>query len=327
MNTIFKIIFIALLFLSGSGVSSASESKAVVFVSIAPMKFFVEKISGGKVDCQVMVAPGASPATYEPTPRQLALLAKAKAFFAIGVPFENAFLPKLHKLYPKLNIVETQHGITLIDMAEHHHHEDEHHDKDEHHHKAHGHEDKEHHDKHEHHEEANKHEDHHAHEHGGKDPHIWLDPTLAKIIANNIGATLIKIAPEQKATFSANLKSLERELDKLDTEIAGILKPVKGKTLMVFHPAWGYLAKRYGLIQEAVEIEGKSPSAKELTKLIAEAKEDDIKTIFVQEQFSMKAAKAIAHAINGNVSQINPLAENYADNLISIAKTIRKGLE
>jgi len=286
-----------------------TTDKYTIFTSILPQEYFVERIGGDRVAVQALVTPGSSPATYEPTPRQMAALSEARLFFRIGVPFENAFVPKIEGTTKELRIIDTRAGIPLREMKAHHHHEDEHE-------KEARHEDDEHHAE----------EEHHHHE-GGKDPHIWLSPQLVKVQARTIADALIELDMAGKAVYESNLAALLKDLDVLDATLAEALAPVKGKTFMVFHPAWGYFADTYGLKQEPIEIEGKDPSGPQLARMIEMAKEEGIRVIFVQPQFSKKSATRVAEAIGGVVIPINPLARDYLNNLKHVAIAVRQALQ
>jgi len=104
--------------------------------------------------------------------------------------------------------------------------------------------------------------------------------------------------------------------------LSTILKPFEHKAFLVFHPSWGYFAKRYSLEQVAIESQGKEPKPKELIELIKDAKEHNIKIVFVSPQFSQGSAKTIAKSINGSVHVIDPLAKNWEENLIQTAQKI-----
>jgi zinc transport system substrate-binding protein len=328
----------------------AGDAPMPVYVSISPQAFFVEQIGGDRVSVDVLIPPGKSPAVYSPTPAQMSGLAKAKVFFRIGVPFENALMPKIKTAAPNTLVVDTRQGVRLRTMTGHHHHEGEeehhdmeehedegeehHHDADEHHHDAdeHHHDaDEHHHDADEHHHDADEHDgDHHGEsldDHArGKDPHIWLDPNLVKIQAKTICHALIDLDPQGKAFYKKNLAGFLDGLDSLDREIAEALKPVKGSTVFVFHPAYGYLCDAYGLKQLAVELEGKTPKGRELAQFIAKAKKDNVRVIFVQPQFDKNAAEKIAQSINGAVLSLNPLARDYFTNMKSMATAISQAL-
>jgi zinc transport system substrate-binding protein len=114
------VLSLATFFLLGMpSLSTAQAGDALkVFVSIVPQKYFVKKIGGDLVDVYVMVRPGASPATYEPKPKQMVALSRAKVYFAIGVPFEKAWLKKIVSASPKMLVVHTEAGIEKMPMKE-----------------------------------------------------------------------------------------------------------------------------------------------------------------------------------------------------------------
>lgn len=257
------------------GSVGSTPGKITVFTSIVPQEYFVERIGGDRVEVQALVTPGSSPATYEPTPRQMAALSEAKLFFRIGVPFENTFVPKVEGVTEGLRIVDTSRGIAIR----------------------------------------------------GNDPHIWLSPRLVKVQARTIAEALIEADPAGKTTYEQNLATLLKDLDALDTDLAEALAPVRGKTFMVFHPAWGYFADAYGLRQEPIEIEGKEPTGRQLARMIELAKNQGVRVIFVQPQFDRSSAERIADAIDGVVVPIDPLARDYVGNLERVAATVREALQ
>lgn len=277
-----------------------------VTVSILPQKYFVEKISGDKMKVNVMVKPGSSPASYEPKTSQMRMLSDSLVYFSIDVPFENVWLKKFKSANKNMLIVDTATGIDKLKMEAH-----EHHDEDEMHGKHDDHDD-----------EHDDHDDHHEHE--GLDPHIWLDPVLVKTQAKNIYEALVKVDSTNEEYYHKNYETFIKELDALNTEIEKILKPYAHKAFMVFHPSWGYFSKRYDLEQIAIEVQGKEPKPAQLIELVEESKKHDIKIVFVSPQFSQNGAKTISKSINGNVEVINPLALNWDENLIKVAKDIAK---
>ncbi|MGD9290193.1 MAG: zinc ABC transporter substrate-binding protein [Desulfobacterales bacterium] len=306
------VIFIVLFVLTGISVAA---DKLPVFVSIVTQKYFVQQIGKDLVDAQVMVQPGASPATYEPKPQQMADISKTKIYFAIGVPFENAWLKKIAAANPDMRVVHTDDGIEKRAMAAHHHEEaaEEHHE-DEHDHK-----------KAEHHDEATHDEGHH--DHAGLDPHIWLSPPLVKIQAQTILAALQESDPDHRSVYEANFKAFAAQIDKLDADLKKTFAGKKGLQFMVFHPAWGYFAHAYGLKQVPIEIEGKDPKPAQLKKLIQHARENDIKVVFVQPQFSTKSAELVAREIGGQVAFVDPLAEDWMANLRQVADKFQAALK
>ncbi len=273
-------------------------AKLPVFVSILPMRYFTERIGGEFVDVSVMVQPGASPATYEPKPRQMAALSGAALYLAVGAPFEQAWLPRIQAANPAMRVAHVDAGIQKLPMAAHHHEEEE-----------------------------TEHADtagHAKHEHDGLDPHIWLSPMLAKPMAQTIRRELSKADPAHAPVFRANFATLEKEIDAFDMELHDLFEsiPPEQRTFMVFHPSWGYFAMNYNLRQIPIEFEGKEPTPRILQELMEEASEHGIRTIFVQPQFARKSAQAIADHMQGTVITADPLAEDWFDNLRTVARAM-----
>ncbi|MCW8821249.1 MAG: zinc ABC transporter substrate-binding protein [Sulfurovum sp.] len=262
-------------------------------VSILPEQTFVKAIGGEQVEVSLMVQPGNSPHTYEPKPSQMVNIAKADLYFAIDVEFEHVWLPKFQNLNPKMKVIDLADNITKMPM------------------------------KNDHDEEANDDTHHSAHEHEGEDPHIWTAPANVKIIAKNIYEALKKEDPAHTDYYKRNLEIFLAFIDETDRQIINILSSEEDEErFMVFHPSWGYFAKAYNLEQIAVEVEGKEPKPKELIHLLKEAKEEHVKAIFTQPEFSDTVAKIIAKELQIPVLKVSPLAPNWSENLINIANAI-----
>nr|WP_321260101.1 zinc ABC transporter substrate-binding protein [uncultured Pseudodesulfovibrio sp.] len=268
----------------------ARAERMTVTVSIAPLKYFVESIGGDLVEVEVMVSPGASPATYEPKPRQMVALTRSKLYVAIGVPFEKAWLPRMQSANPDMTVVKSTSGMHLLPMASHHHHQD-------------GNEVLQ--------VEQGKHI---------LDPHVWNSPKMARELAAVILSALVQADATESSVYRKNYDQLMTKINDVDTEIKRLLAGSKGKHFLTYHPSWGYFAHDYGLVQVPVELEGKHPGPRELAEVIELAKEESIKAVFVQPQFSAKSAQTIADAIGGQVVVADPLAEDWADNLVKIAR-------
>lgn len=276
------------------------------FVTIPPQKYFVDHISGGQIPVSIMVLPGASPHTYEPKPKQMAQLAAASLYFTIGDSFDLIWMERIQAINPKMTIVRTEANITKIPITDHH-------------------------ETHAHHlepESLSEH-DHHEVEHSLLDPHIWLDPNLVKIQAQHICTGLMMADPQNVQQYQQNLEKFEQQLTALDQEIQDTLAviPAEKRSFLVFHPSWGYFAKAYGLQQQAVEVQGKEPSPRELSQIIAQAQALDTKVIFVQPQFSQKSAEVIAQQIGATTVHLDPLAEDWANNLRHAAQALVQALQ
>ena len=280
---------------------AVAAERIPVFVSIAPQKAFVQQIGKDRVDVQVMVQPGASPHTYEPKPRQMAAMAEAKLYFAIGVAFENAWLPRIAAANPNMKVVHMDRGIEKIPMADHHHHED---DRD-------------------HHSESTA----DPHEADAMDPHIWLSPPLVKQLSRTILQALVSADPPHRSAYEANYRRFIASVDALDSDLKAIFAGKQGQQFMVFHPAWGYFAHAYGLEQLPVEVEGKNPKPAQLKELIDHAKKEGIRVIFVQPQFSTRSAALVAREIGGEVVFADPLSEDWEANLRAVADRFKAALK
>ncbi|WP_309497548.1 metal ABC transporter solute-binding protein, Zn/Mn family [Sulfurovum sp.] len=169
------------------------------------------------------------------------------------------------------------------------------------------------------------HHHHHAHhhDHGGVDPHTWTSPSNVKIMAKNIYNALVKTDAKNSAYYQKNYETFLKEIIQTDKKIKEIFTSVpEGSKFMVFHPSWGYFAKEYKLVQLSIEVEGKEPKPKTLTKIIDKAREENIKAVFTQQEFSDKSAKALARELGIKVIKETPLAKEWSDNLLKMAQAI-----
>ncbi len=258
-----------------------------VYVSIPPQAFVVEWLAGNLVQVDVLLPPGASPATYEPTPKQMAALDSAQLYLQIGAPFEGPILAKVSELMPELRVVDCRAGVELEPIGGG------------------------------------------GHDHGAGllDPHIWLDPQRMKIIASTSAEALVALLPNDAPGIEERLAGLHRAIDDTDARAADILAPFAGRTLLVFHPAYGYFTRRYGLVQMAVEVDGKAPSARRLATVVDELRQQPVPALFVQPQFSRSAAERVANALDCELVELDPLAGDYLANLEIMADRIAGALK
>lgn len=159
------------------------------------------------------------------------------------------------------------------------------------------------------------------------DPHIWLSPKNAMVMVENICCGLIAIDPLYEEYYIQNRDEYLMRLDELDQSMK---KSFAGKTngkFMVFHPSWGYFARDYGLTQISVEEEGKQPTAAGIAALVEQARTENIRVVFVSPQFDTQSAEAIAEVIGGEVVPIDPLAQDYIDNMSVILEKLVLAME
>lgn len=298
------LILFAVLLWTGNSESSLATDPIPVFVSVQPQKYFVEKIGRSLVQVSVMVPPGANPHIYEPRPGQMTALSKSRMYFAVGVSFETVWLPKFSKLNPRMRIVHTDEGVEKMAMVEHDHEHE----------KAAG-------------RKESTEQAHREEAQASLDPHVWVSPPEVKILAQNILDALLELDPANGPAYRSNHDSFVKEIEKLDNDLRNLFSDRKGLKFMVYHPAWGYFARAYGLEQVPVEVEGKEPKPEQLKTLIEKARKQGIKVIFVQPQFSTKSAETIARAIGGQVIAADNLREDWEKNLRVQAQKFKDALK
>lgn len=287
MNRKLQAVLAAMVILAGAFPASA---KTAVFVSVLPQKFFAEQVGGERVEVSVLVEKNRDPHTFEPLPAQMAALSRADGYLSIGLPFEESLLPRVRQLNPSLRIFPADRGIERIRGKDEEHHG----------HNEHG----------------------HAHDHGGSDPHVWNGIREARTIAENTFAALAELDPEGTEDYRRNLAAFRQRLDTLDAEFRELFRGREGAAFLVFHPAWGYLAREYGLEEVAIEVDGKEPKASDMAAVITEAKRRGVKVVFVSPQFSGRSAEIIARSIGAAVEAVNPLSEEWEENLRTVARAI-----
>ena len=285
MNRLSIFLIISALLLSFVGCAERKivvENRAVV--SIAPLKPLVEGILGDDFEVSVLVPLGASPETFEPTPKQLQEVESARFVFGTGLlEFEQELL---HRIARNEQIINLSQGIELIaGTCSHAHH---------------------------------NHSCGHAH---GVDPHIWCSPKSLGKMAENMHSTIATEMPDS-TKYSERYTTLCIKLLELDEEIAEMCRQSPRTTFMIYHPALTYLARDYGLTQVAVENEGKEPSAKHLARIIEQARNEGIKHIFYQSEFPASSVEIICQDIDATAMEINPLAEDIFANIRHIVTLI-----
>lgn len=160
-----------------------------------------------------------------------------------------------------------------------------------------------------------------------RDPHIWLSPKRVMVMVQKIAEEAAALDPEHKAEYEKNAQKYIEKLQAADKEIRQIFAGTAQKMFMSFHPALGYFADEYGLTMYALEKYGKEASAKYLQECVDIAKKNKVKAIFYQKEIASRQVEAFAHEIGGKAVMVNPLAQNYAENLLTIAKTIAETMQ
>jgi zinc transport system substrate-binding protein len=248
-----------------------------VVVTIPVQADFIRNVGGDKVDVTVMVPPGASPHTYEPTPGQMVKVNKAKVYAKVGsgVEFELEWMDKILEQNPGLTVIDCSQGVTL----------------------------------------------------NGDDPHIWNSPFNAKKMVENIGNGLIMIDPENSDYYRDNMNGYLHKLDELDGSIHERLDGFTNRHFLIYHPAFGYFAAEYGLDQIPIEHGGKTPTPKVIQDSVDKALQYNLEYVFVAPQFSIENARTIAKEIGGEIAYLDPLPDNYIENMKKVADALAAEFE
>jgi zinc transport system substrate-binding protein len=271
---------VLLLVAAPPGPLAAAEPALRIVVSILPLKQVAARIGGERVAVSVLVGPGQSPETFEPTPRQIAELAGARLFVRAGVPFERIWFDRISAAHPRLRTVDWRDAMGGMAGSQ-----------------------------------AGQH----------TDPHLWSDPRLMMELADRIAGQLARLDPAGAEDYGENLARLQADLRALDREIETLITGSGVRRFLIYHPAWGQFARRYGLEQIAIEEDGKEPSARRLAELIDWARRAGVEVIFVQPQASQVPARALAREIGARLVALDPLAEDYLGNMRAAARAIAEG--
>lgn len=281
----FLIAAIVLGSLLAAGCGSRSHNttdQKMIYVSILPLRGIVEDIVGDDFRVEVLVPPGASPETFELTPRQMVDLERAELVFGIGwLDFEQNLLSRMDD---RSRVITLNRGIEPIAGSCSHVQTD----------------------------------DGHSH---GIDPHIWTSPRELQTMASNAYEAIHALCPDS-ARYTANYEALERRLAALDATVADRLKESGVPYFMIYHPALTYYARAYGIEQVVIEQEGKEPSARRLSELIDRARRDSVRVLLYQSQFPASTVEVIASDIGATSCQIDPLAEDVERNILDITDLI-----
>jgi zinc transport system substrate-binding protein len=286
MKKLFVYLWVFLL-VSACRTGGEAVDKPVISVSIIPQQYFIEQLAGGLAEVNVMIPPGASPATYEPTVSQLGKLDRSAVYMRIGyVGFEQSWMEKITSVNPGMKIVDLSEGVEIIA------------------------------------EDAGDGGDHHGHAHHGTDPHIWMSTINVRIIARNIHKELLLLFPGEKEYLQAQFDLFSHSLDSLHLAINSKLEELENRTFMIYHPALTYYARDFALEQLSLEIEGKSPSPMHLKKMTDLARMNHISKILIQSQFDRKNAEILARETGSEIIQFDPLDLQWGDQMYYIAEQL-----
>lgn len=306
MNFLVRISFgfwfsvFVLTFFCGCWREDGTDQRNVIVVSVEPHAFLVEQIGGTFVQVEVLVPMGKEPESYQPTPDRIVMLTRAKVFFRTGMPFEQTIIPKLKSIASDLRVVDLRKGIKLRPLEFHNHISHDH----------------------------NSH-DRNSHDYDSSDPHIWYSLNLLKIEAVTVMDTLIAIDPTNEVAYRKNCGKFVLDVEFLREKLQVKLESVKGKSIFVFHPTYGYFCDEFNLNQRAIEVGGKTPMPQQLVETINAVKKSSLQTgqqptIFVQPEFNRTPAKSVAEVVNGRIVEHSALERDIFKSMINFADEITR---
>ena len=256
--------------------SKNSQGKIKVVVSFNAMRELAEAVGKDKIEVETIIPDGTEPHDFEPRAKDIESLYNSKVFIYSGFGMEPWAEQTIEAADNKnLVSVDASKGFKPIESV----------DADQ------------------------------VKEHGQYDPHLWLSLTGAEVQANNIMNALIKVDPSNKAYYEKNYKDFVGQLEVLRINYKEKFNNIPNKNFVTGHAAFAYLCRDFGLTQNSVEdvfAEGE-PSAKKLKGLIDYCKQNNIKTIFVEEMISSKVSDTLAKEVRAKVEKINTI-ESRVDN-------------
>jgi zinc transport system substrate-binding protein len=254
-----------------------SSDKMTVVTTIFPLADFVKNVAGDKVEVVTLLRSGDSPHTYEPSSRDMKAVARATLLVVNGAGLD--FWVEKLKSAASDNLVVVDTSVVLAEeglllSGDEHEHEHE----------------------------------HEADDHGGTNPHFWLDPVLAQKQVEAIASALVTADPDNKDFYLENAADYIAQLQSLDGEIRTATMDFSPREFIAYHASWTYFAKRYGLVEAAVMApsHGQEPDIKHAIDV---AREFHVKAIFAEPQFttSVKSAETVAAETQAKVLVLDPI--------------------
>jgi len=292
------ILFLAIFFLGGvvlTGCGQTTEpnnkttegEKIKIAATIFPLYDIVKQVGGDKIEAILILPPGSSPHTFEVSPSQIKNLQNTKLFFMIGAGVDG-WTKNITNTVGNTKLVNLEKNINL-QLFEHEDHENNEETGDE-------------------------------HGHDEFDPHYWLSPDNAKIMAKKIAVELSLLDTENKNYYKTQSQSFINKLVKKDVEWQNKINNITKKDLVVFHDAWGYFANHFSLniVATFEPFPGKIPSPQYLINLQEKVREYNINTLFIEPQLSQEATVTLAKDLGVTVAILDPLGgvtgrESYID--------------
>ncbi len=289
MRRIARFLFLLVTF--AVAVVFAEDGKITVAVSLQPYATLVKMLGGDRVNVVTLLPPGADPHNFEPKPAVIKAFSLAQVYFSDGSGLDKVWLPRFLAANKDVKVIDISKNIEWM--------ESEHDDHD-----IHG----------------------HHHDEDEIDPHIWTSPYRVKYLAQNIFHALKRLDPEHETFYTDQVQRVQNQLTAIARKLneTVISLPSDRRSFIVFHPSYGYLAKDFGLKQYAIEVNGKEPKPRDLANLINMGRKNGIKAVFVQPEFSKRAAETIAKDLGAVVVETDPLAADFIGNTEKFIEALKE---
>ena len=298
----------------GNRTGRTVEEKTLT-VTIPPLAWFVEAIAGDDFTINVMLPPGADHHIWEPLPAQINSLSGSEAFIMNGqLEFEHAWMDRFRQVNSGMRILDLSQSIELIGAEGRHEGEgDDDHT---------GHHEGETGDDHAGHHESETGDDQKGHSHAGADPHYWMSPAAAAVMAEDIREFLTGLYPASADKYQRNHSLLADTIAAIDEMVRSAVGTMNTGTVMIYHPALAYMARDYGFEQLSFEDEGKSPSPARMKELIDIAREKKIRSIFIQAEYDLRNAESLSRETGAELIVINPMNRNWPEAVMEVAHAL-----
>lgn len=276
---------------SCSGQSEGQTASNRVVTTIAPVASLMRELLGQEVDILVLLPQGATPETYEPTAQDLTALSTSRAYVCMGdLGFERQWLSRIQELAPQLEIANVGDLVLQQDYV--------------------------------HSTEAGQAMD--GHHHHAHDPHYWTSIRGLRAITSATTDMALRLELVHPDTLQVRRLALEERITQLSAEVTSALKQAKSTAFVIYHPSLTDFADEQGLTQLVIEQEGKEPSPAQLASLIQEARRLGVKVVFTQKEFGSRLCLSVAEEIGAQVVEIDPLSEDWQDQIRTILEVLSK---
>lgn len=281
MRKILLIFLILVAVILPSCRSVSTTERATISVSLLPQKYFLERIIGDKASIHVLVPKGNNPELYDPSPQDIATLQSSVAYFAVGtLPFEKQWMVSLPD---SVKVVEISQFVPQDIIFSH--------------------------------------DGEHTHAHVYGDPHYWTSLTGGRAMAEAMLSEAIKLFPEEADQFRENY---DQELLPVFTEVEtlgnNVFKDRPKVAFVIYHPSLSLFADEWGLTQLSIEENGIEPTPRHLVRLIEKAKSMETRAVFVQKEYDTKSCYNVAQQLGIEILQVQPLAEDWAEEMTRLIK-------